>query len=68
MLPVNIRKVDGIPLDAMGGDDSGEFWAMAIIVRDWNSFYFMLKRNNWSDEDYFEYAKQKIDELGIYPP
>jgi hypothetical protein len=60
--------VEGVELDPLPKEEGKDYWAMVLIYRDWNSFYFMEERKTWTDEDYFEYAKKRIREINASPP
>lgn len=41
---------------------------MVLTSRQWGSnLYCLLKRDGWSEDNYFDYAEKRFKELGIVP-
>jgi hypothetical protein len=68
-VPVRVRFVaDGIPLEPIPPGPYGHQEAMALVHRDWRAFYFLTRRETWTEDDYFRYAAKRQAELRIARP
>ena len=64
----NTAWVDGIALEEIPTGMSGYCQGMVLVHKDWLKVYFLVEREDWSDENYFKFAKKLIDQKGIKKP
>lgn len=57
-----------IPLELIPMGKS--FYKPGIIFfeREWDSIYSLTERPNWTEQDYFDYARQRFKKMGIKRP
>lgn len=64
----NTAWVQGTPLEIIPSGLNDFATGMVLINRKWNDLYFLIERNTWKEDDYFNYAEKRILELGIKKP
>jgi hypothetical protein len=66
VLDVDYRWIDEIPLEDLAGCSN---WICKGLWSDeWKRIYLVIPREGWTDEDYFDFARKRIRELGIGIP
>lgn len=68
MVRTNTDLVQGTPLEVIPPGSSGYAPGIVLIRRDWQDLYFVIEREGWEEDDYFEYAEKRIQELKIKNP
>lgn len=65
----NTARIDGgIALEEIPHAGSHYAPAMVLVKSNWSTHYFLIKREGWSDDQYFEHAEQLMYKLGITNP
>lgn len=67
ILWANTRYIKGFYLDELPDDVDGTLTYAMILINDrWNGkLYFLQKRNDWTKNDYFNFADKRFKQLGI---
>jgi hypothetical protein len=58
----------GIPLENLIPTASGLFPAMVLVKTVWRKQYFVLPREGWTPDDYFNHAERLMKKHGITEP
>lgn len=68
MVRANTALVQGIPLEVIPAGRSGHEPGMVLVHQKWQEIYFLIDREGWSEQDYFDYAEKRFKELGVKNP
>lgn len=69
MFQANTAEVDdSIDLEIIPGGPSGFAPGMVINYAKWDSLYCVIKRDDWTEHDYYNYAKKRLKDLGVTRP
>jgi hypothetical protein len=69
MVRANTARIeDGTPLESMPEGSSGLAPGMVLAHAKWSRLYFVCERENWTEDDYFNYADRRFRALGISKP
>lgn len=58
----------GIDLEIIPSGANDYAPGMVLINRDWHELYFLIEREGWDEDDYFEYAAKRLKELKVEKP
>ncbi len=64
----NTALVDGVDLEVIPSGANNYAPGMVLIHRNWLELYFLIEREGWSEDDYFDYAAKRFKELRIEKP
>ena len=64
----NTAWIKGIDLEVIPSGVNDYAPGMVLIHADWNEIYFVIEREGWDEEDYFNYAQKKFLEHNIRKP
>jgi len=59
---------EGIHLEGLPPTPAGHQPGVVLTHRNWKNVYFMRKRKNWKEDEYFDWATIRFQELGIKNP
>lgn len=72
IVKANTEKVRGapvgVPLEDLLPTQSGLFPAMVLMKTGWRKHYFVLPREGWTPDDYFNHAERLMQKQGITQP
>lgn len=58
----------GVDLEKIPDGPSGYNKGMVLVKNGWKKQYFLMEREGWTDEDYFNHAEKLMGQLGIREP
>ncbi len=64
----NTAAIDGVGLDEIPWGSHGERMGMVLVHRNWKRIYFVRERTDWTEDEYFQYAMDRIEDMGIIDP
>ena len=60
--------IEGTALETIPPGQMGFNEAMVLVRHDWDRMYFVIKREGWTDDEYFELAEKLQAQKGIVKP
>lgn len=68
MVRANTALVQGTPLELIPAGKSGYEPGMVLVHQKWQELYFLIERDGWEEQDYFDYAEKRFKELHVERP
>lgn len=68
ILRANTSQVGGTELELIPPGHSGLHPAMILWKRGWKDIYFLIERQGWNEDDYFNYAEKRFKDLNLSLP
>lgn len=64
-LKADISRVAGVPLETIPLTPLGSQFAVVLMKKNWSRMYFLMPREDWPEEKYFEHAEHLMALKGI---
>ena len=68
IIRANTNRAMGIALEHIPLGRSGLSPAMVLTHQKWKQMYFLVEREGWEEDDYFDLAEERFEALGITKP
>ena len=68
LVRANTAWIDAIDLEIIPGGVNDWAPGMVLTKRYWKNIYTLIERQDWDEDDYFNYARKRFKELGIKRP